>query len=317
MQKGYRQMARTLSVVAAALLGLAVVAGAVEVPVRVIDGSFESLAAAPDTNTWVLNGRGGIDLAVARSGQASARLDGPNAFQSEWVHPFHMPLVPGREYVISAWVRATGEGNIASLGVRWPGDVTYIYRGLRAEDEWQKLELLFTVPDPAPEWIQIVLTGEHEQTLWWDEVSIVEAQTVRERMAKEWAERLAKGEQLYTGLVINAKGLGVLRGMSPRIYDEDGRIVYAGAGASGNLIIGSGIVAYTRELSDAISHYRLNVDPNYPLRHPLVIDAIDGADSPRTAVVISNYDADVLFRALNEYDFLGRFAVVFVVDPMF
>lgn len=317
MQQGYRRMARVLSVLTAVLLWLATAAGAEGVPVRVIDGSFESLAAAPDAETWVLNGRGGIDSAVARAGRASARLDGPNAFQSEWVHPFHMPLVPGREYVISAWVKATGEGNIASLGVRWPGDVTRIYRGLRADDEWQRLELLFTVPNPAPEWIQIVLSGEHEAALWWDEVEITEAQTVRERLAREWAPRLASGEQLYTGLVINAKGLGVLRGMSPRIYDEDGRIVYAGEGASGSLIIGSGIVAYSRELSDAISHGRLDVDPQYPLRHPLVIDAIDGADSPRTSVVISNYDADVLYQALNEYDFLGRFAVVFVVERTF
>lgn len=317
MQEGGKPLARALSVVVAALLCLTVAAGAQEVPVRVIDGSFESLAATPGMETWVLNGRGSIDVTMARDGRASARLDGPNAFQSEWVHPFHMPLVPGREYVVSAWVRATGEGNIASLGVRWPGDVTYIYRGLRAEDEWQRMELLFRVPDPAPEWIQIVLTGDHEAALWWDDVSVVEAQTIRERLAREWAERLEQGEQLYTGLVVNAKGLGVLRGMSPRIYDEDGRVVYAGTGASSDLVIGTGIVAYTRELSEALSHSRLNVDPNYPLRHPLVVDAIDGADSPRTSVVISNYDAEVLFRALNEYDFLGRFAVVFVVERTF
>lgn len=317
MQTGKRRMVWTLWMVIALGLILAASATAQEGAVRVIDGSFESLAESPGTQTWIVNGRGSIDASVAMVGKASARLEGPNAFQSEWVHPFHMPLVPGREYVVSAWVKATGDGNIASLGLRWPGDETRIYRGLRADDEWQKLELLFTAPDPAPEWIQIVLTGEHENALWWDDVEIVEAQTVRERMAREWAPRLARGEQLYTGLVINAKGLGVLRGMSPRIYDEDGRIVYTGVGASGNLIIGSGIVAYTRELEDALSHPRHNVDPQYPLRHTLVIDAIDGADSPRTSVVISNYDADVLYRALNEYDFLGRFAVVFVVDRTF
>lgn len=285
--------------------------------VRVVDGSFEALWRDPSVRTWVLNGKGSVDDSTAYDGQASARLAGPNRYQSEWVHPFAMPLVPGREYVVAAWVRATGDGSVASLGIRWPGGDTRIYRGLRPDEEWQRMELLFRVPDPAPAWIQIVLTGEHSRDLWWDSVTIAEAQTIRERLAREWAPRLASGEQLYTGLVINAKGLGVTRGMSPKIYDEDGRIVYAGLGATTDLLIGSGIVAYATELQDAIRHPRLSVDPNYPLRHPLVIDAIDGADNPRTGVVISRYDAQVLFAALNEYDFLGRFAVVFVVDKPF
>lgn len=316
MHTGHRRIIQGLAAIIILTLSFCV-ALAQEVEVRVVDGSFETLSQNPDAGTWILNGEGGLDKGMAYEQRASARLSGPNQFQSEWVHPFAMPLVPGREYVVSAWVKSSSDGTIASLGLRWPGEGTRIYRGLRGQDPWQKLELLFTVPDPAPDWIQIVLSGEHTGDIWWDHVQIIEAQTVRERMAREWAPRLASGEQLYTGLVVNAKGLGVLRGMSPKIYDENGRVIYAGTGASTNLMIGSGIVAYTRELEDAISHYRHNVDPEYPLRHPLVIDAIDGADSPRTGVVIRQYDADVLYQALNEYDFLGRFAVIFVVDKAF
>lgn len=306
-----------LPIVLVLLLCLDVPALAQESVARIVDGSFESFITDPEAQTWVLHGEGDIDTGQAVEGRASARLIGPNRYQSEWVHPFVTPLVPGREYVISGWVRTTAEGSIASLGLRWPGGDTRIYRGLRPDENWQKLELAFRVPDPAPAWIQVVLSGEHTADLWWDDIQIIEAQTVRERMAKEWAPRLASGEQLYTGLVINAKGLGVLRGMSPKIYDEEGRVVYAGIGATTAQLIGSGIVAYTLELEDAISHPRLNVDPEYPLRHPLVIDALSGADTPRTGVVIRQHDAEVLYAALNEYDFLGRFAVVFVVDRPF
>lgn len=293
------------------------VAVAEEPVVRVADGSFEAIATDAASKVWVLNGSGSIDRTTAHDGRASARLSGPNRFQSEWVHSFGTPLVPGREYVISAWVKASAEGSIASLGLRWPGGDTRIYRGLRPEDGWQKLELEFTVPASGPAWIQVVLTGEHPAELWWDNVQIFEAKTIRERLASEWAPRLAQGEQIYTGLVINAKGIGVLRGMSPKIYDDEGRVVYAGVGASGTQLIGHGIVAYMLELEDALSHNRLNIDPDYPLRHPLVIDAIDGADLPRTGVVIRRHDVDVLYAALNEYDFLGRFAVIFVVDREF
>lgn len=283
-------------------------------PPRVADGSFESTAANPRLGAWVLRGSGGIDTGESQVGGAAARLEGPQRFESEWVQTLGRRLEAGGEYVLTAWVKAERDDAIAALGLRWEGGFPRLYRGLRAADGWQPIEIAFTVPTPAPAWIQVVLSGEHEGSLWWDNVHLTEAHVLRERMAREWEPRLASGESIYTGLVVNVQGLGIERGMSPKVYDTDGRMVYSGTEATGEQLIGRGIVSYVRIMEEAVTHPRLHVHEDYPLRHPLVIDAIDGRDRPRTGAVISAADAEHVLRALREYDFLGRFAVVFLVD---
>ena len=61
--------------------------------------------------------------------------------------------------------------------------------------------------------------------------------------------------------------------MSPRIWDEDGQLVFAGIGAGESQLFGQGLVVYATELRDGTSHPRLKVSDAYPLRLPLVIDA--------------------------------------------
>lgn len=290
------------------------IASAEEPLVVVHDGSFEASAQNPQLGHWALHGSGAFDNQTAFDGNVSAKLQGPQRFTAEWTYEFPDGLVAGREYVVSAWVKAERDGAVASLGVRWSGGYPRIYRGLQAESDWQRMEMLFTVPVPAPDRMEIVLSGDHDGALWWDRVEIFEARDLGERLAAEWEPRLARGESLYTGLIINAKGLGVERGMSPKVYDHEGNILFAGVEATGEQLISTGIVAYTRSIEEALSHPRLNVHEEYPLRLPLIVDAVDGRDWPRTGVVLGARDTRLIREALQEYDFFGRFAVVIVID---
>lgn len=280
----------------------------------VSDGTFDQSIRDSGLKVWHIEGRGEFDVTVARKGDGSVRIDGPQSFQYELVQRLDIMVPAGREYIVSAWVKAESDASVLLLGVRWPGGFSRIYRGLSHSEGWQKVELAFTVPKPAPEWVEVVLSGEHEGSIWFDDIAWIEARTLRERLAQEWAPRLAQGEHLYTGLVINTQGLKIERGMSPRIYDPNGLIIYAGAEVTGEQLIGKGVVSYMRDLHDALSHTRLNIHPEYPLRYPLVIDAKEGMGNPRTSVTIRDHDIRVLLKALEEYDFLGRFAVVFVID---
>lgn len=299
---------------AVCLIVFAGIATAEEPDVVVHDGSFEESAQNPQLSRWTLHGPGAFDDQTAFDGNVSAKLLGPQRFTAEWTYEFPDGLVAGREYVVSAWVKAERDGAVASLGVRWTGGYPRIYRGLQAESGWQRIEILFTVPVPAPERIEIVLSGDHDGALWWDLVEIVEARDLTERLAAEWEPRLASGEFIYTGLIINAKGLGVERGMSPKVYDHEGNILFAGVEATGEQLINRGIVAYTRSIEEALSHPRLNVHEEYPLRLPLIVDAVDGRDLPRTGVVLGARDTRLIREALQEYDFFGRFAVIIVID---
>lgn len=279
------------------------------------DGSFEQSAQDPALGYWTLEGLGGFVRGDARDGSVAARLIGPQRYTSAWVQEFTEGLEPGREYIVSAWVKAEVDGAVASVGVRWDEAYPRVFRGLRAAEGWQRIEFRFQVPaDGVPAGMALVLTGEHEGSLLWDDVRIFEAQSLQERLAAEWMPRLQSGEPVYTGLVVNATGLNVERGMSPRIYDHEGNILFAGAGASSEQLITYGVVAYARTLEDAVVHPRLNVHEAYPLRLPLIVDAVDGRDVPRTGVVLSEADSRRVREALQQYDFFGRFAVVIVVD---
>lgn len=306
--------ARFPLVIVLLIVAFAGIAAAEEPIAQVHDGSFETSWQNPQLNYWTLNGSGAFDTQTVFDGNVAAKLQGPQRFTAEWVYTFPEGLVAGREYVVSAWVKAERDGAVASLGMRWLGGYPRIYRGLQGDSEWQRMEMLFTVPDPAPERIEIVLSGEHDGALWWDRVEIFEARDLGERLAAEWEPRLASGEALYTGLIINAKGLGVERGMSPKVYDYEGNILFAGVEATGDQLINTGIVAYTRSIEEALSHPRLNVHEEYPLRLPLIVDALDGRDLPRTGVVLGASDTRTIRKALQEYDFFGRFAVIIVVD---
>lgn len=149
----------------------------------------------------------------------------------------------------------------------------------------------------------------------WDDVGLYEAASLEERLAREWEERLSAGEPVYTGLVVHAKGTDLERGMSPRIWDENGQLVFAGIGAGESQMFEQGLVAYTTDLRDGISHPRLKVSDAYPLRLPLVVEAQGTRGLPRTDVIVSEADARRIREAVAAYDFLGRFAVVIVLEP--
>lgn len=303
-----------ITIILLSLVCIGAIAQAIEAPDRVIDASFEQSALDLNAGYWRLEGAGGFTTDAAHAGNAAAQLIGPQRYESAWVQTIAKALVPGQEYIVTAWAKAEVDGAVASIGIRWDEGYPRVFRGLRAQDGWQRIEFRFQVPDPVPPEIALVLSGEHDGLLLWDDIELFEARDLQQQIAAEWEPLLAAGRSLYTGLVINATGLGVERGMSPRIYDTEGHILFAGAGASGEQLITQGVVAYTRSLDDAVIHPRLSVHETYPLRLPLIVDAVEGRDMPRTGIVLSQADARRVREALQTYDFFGRFAVVIIVD---
>lgn len=141
-----------------------------------------------------------------------------------------------------------------------------------------------------------------------------ESKTAAEEVAAQWEVNLKAGKPLYTGLVVNALGTTLERGMSPRIYDVTGRLIFDGKGATFEQLIGKGLVAYVRTLEDAAEHPRLAVSEEYPMRLPLIVDAQGVSGMPRTSVIIGEEAARRIRAATDQYDFLGRFAIIFVID---
>jgi len=105
-----------------------------------------------------------------------------------------------------------------------------------------------------------------------------------------------------TGLVIDAVGKGLKTALAPRILDEAGNVVYAGAMVAEDKQ--SNIVAYDTSASDAARLPRLGGSP-------LTIKALKVQD--KTDVIISNEDAATIGKAAGMQDAMHQARVAFAL----
>lgn len=112
---------------------------------------------------------------------------------------------------------------------------------------------------------------------------------------------------VITGLVVNAKGLGIVPAMAPKILDEDGNEVYGSKIVDRDWAVQQGMVGYSKDLAEARTNKR--VAPN-----AMVINAVKAVGNNKADLVISNADAAALKKAIADQSFLSQCKVVFVVN---
>lgn len=112
---------------------------------------------------------------------------------------------------------------------------------------------------------------------------------------------------LYTGLVIDARGLGLRPAIAPRIYDESGNEIYGSRYVSRDWAIQYGMAGYAKTLDEAKQNDRVG-------QNPMVIKAEKATGQNRTDVVISDRDARVLHAVSSNFSFLQQCRVVILVD---
>jgi len=114
--------------------------------------------------------------------------------------------------------------------------------------------------------------------------------------------------QLYTGLVVDARGLGVRPAMAPKILNEDGREVYGSAQINRDWAVREGMAGYLK--GDPAS---VQTNPRVADK-PLVVKAIKASGEGRTDLVISNADAAALQGASQNLSMLEKCRVIILVD---
>jgi hypothetical protein len=114
--------------------------------------------------------------------------------------------------------------------------------------------------------------------------------------------------QLYTGLVVDARGLGVRPAMAPKILNEDGKEVYGSANINRDWAVREGMAGYLK--GDPAS---VQTNPRVADK-PLVVKAIKASGEGRTDLVISNADAAALQGASQNLSMLEKCRVIILVD---
>ena len=253
------------------------------------------------------------DTQQAFRGNSSALLyTGGSERQMFW-RQSGIGLVEGGRYILSGWVRSDVPA-VAVLGIDWQDGVSgqRLHRGLVGDGQWQRVEMEFIASRSGR--ATALVGGIVRGGIWWDDVSLRRVDDRPQNLAAQWEAIIRQHGEVFTGLVVDARGLGVRRGMSPRIIDERGNIVYSGMEADASVVIGRGLVSYVYDPELAIRNPRLAVHELYPYRVPLMVQAVGVVDDPfRASVIVSVADAQRIRRELQKYDFLGRWAVVFII----
>jgi hypothetical protein len=113
--------------------------------------------------------------------------------------------------------------------------------------------------------------------------------------------------QLYTGLIVDARGLGVKPAMAPKILNEDGKEVYGSAWINRDYAVREGMVGYLKDPVQAQTNPRV-------ADKPLMVKALKVAGDARVDVVITNADAAMLHNAAENLSMLQKCRVIILVD---
>jgi hypothetical protein len=112
---------------------------------------------------------------------------------------------------------------------------------------------------------------------------------------------------VFSGLVVDARGIGVKPAMAPKILSEGGQEIYGFSVVDRNWVVQQGMVGYSKDLTAAQSHDRVT-------NRPLTVKAVAASGANKTDVVISTADAQLLLGSGANLGFLEKARVVFVVD---
>jgi hypothetical protein len=117
----------------------------------------------------------------------------------------------------------------------------------------------------------------------------------------------APAPQVFTGLVVDARGLKIRPAMSPKILDETGKEVYGSAKVDREYAVQQGMVGYAKDVSAAQANNRVT-------NNPLIVKGIRADGAGKTDVVIADSDAGRLLSAAENLSFLQKCRVMIVVD---
>ncbi len=113
--------------------------------------------------------------------------------------------------------------------------------------------------------------------------------------------------KLSTGLIVDARGLGIRPAMAPRILNEDGKEVYGSTWVSRGYAVREGMVGYLKDPAAAQTNPRV-------ADKPLMVKAVKAANGARVDVVISNADAATIQSASQNLGMLEKCRVIILVD---
>jgi len=111
----------------------------------------------------------------------------------------------------------------------------------------------------------------------------------------------------YTGLIVDARKLGLRPALVPKIMNEKGELVYSTQSLGQQDIARMGLVGYAKDVNAAAKNQRVTADP-------VVVSGLGATGEKKTDVVISNRDAQMILTTAPYTGYLKNGRVMVVYD---
>jgi len=121
------------------------------------------------------------------------------------------------------------------------------------------------------------------------------------------ASTQAPGGEVFTGLVVDARGIQARPAMSPRIIDEKGQEVYGSMNVEREYAVQQGMSGYARDLTAAQSNPRVT-------NNPVSVKGLRTEGAGRSDIVIANAEAERIRAGADNQGFLKKCRVMIVLD---
>lgn len=112
---------------------------------------------------------------------------------------------------------------------------------------------------------------------------------------------------VITGLIIDARGMGLRPAMAPKVLDENGNEVYGTGYVSRDYAVQIGVVGYEKDINRAQNDDRVK-------DNAAVVKALRVSGTNQSDVVISNADASNIQAAGKNLNFMEQCKVMFILD---
>ncbi len=115
------------------------------------------------------------------------------------------------------------------------------------------------------------------------------------------------GQDLYTGLIIDARKFAVEPVLNPVITSEQGHDIYSPTFISREFAVQNGVCKYFGNLEQALKDNRIG-------SNPLVLKGLRSAGEQNTAIIVSMSDYNILEKVTERHRFLKECRLIIVKD---
>ena len=158
-------------------------------------------------------------------------------------------------------------------------------------------------------WSQMKLNGGFTQLILPPDIRQIES--IKQLMPGKNTASIrtrSRSSEIYTGMVVDARGIQAIPVIAPRILDENLEEVFGPTYASREFAVQNGVARYTTNIWKAKFDNRVG-------DNPIVVKALKTKWPGRCDFIISNADADKLRSASEHLLFRRECRVIIVLDP--